>query len=100
MKNYNLPEKTFDEPWQAKAFAVVVNLHNKGAFGWDEWADTLAKELKGGEQDYYKCWVNALTKIVNQKNIVSEEMVEERVRVIKNAAKNTPHGEPIKWENF
>ena len=28
----------FREPWEAQAFAMVVALHERGLFGWGEWA--------------------------------------------------------------
>jgi hypothetical protein len=31
----------FREPWQAKAFAMVVLLHRQGRFEWDEWVRVL-----------------------------------------------------------
>jgi len=31
-------EPVFNEPWEAQAFAMVVNLHQNGAFTWTEWA--------------------------------------------------------------
>ena len=36
----------FAEPWQAQAFALVVHLHGKGAFTWQEWASALSDEIK------------------------------------------------------
>src|SRR5579862_7570848 len=35
----------FDEPWQAQAFALAVQLHAAGAFSWTDWAAALADEL-------------------------------------------------------
>ena len=34
-------EPVFKEPWEANAFALVVGLHEKGAFEWNEWAEVL-----------------------------------------------------------
>ena len=28
----------FNEPWEAQAFSLVLALHEKGQFSWDEWA--------------------------------------------------------------
>ena len=33
----------FREPWQAKAFAMVVLLHRQGRFEWDEWVRVPAR---------------------------------------------------------
>jgi len=35
----------FREPWQAKAFAMVVLLHRQGRFEWNEWVQVLGAEI-------------------------------------------------------
>ena len=36
----------FREPWEAQAFAMALALHERGLFTWNEWAATLADEIK------------------------------------------------------
>ena len=36
-------EPVFREPWEAHAFALVIQLHERGLFSWQEWADELAR---------------------------------------------------------
>jgi nitrile hydratase accessory protein len=36
----------FAEPWQAQAFALAVNLSERGYFTWKEWAAALAEQLQ------------------------------------------------------
>src|SRR6202790_1979085 len=36
----------FCEPWEAQAFAMALTLHERGLFTWNEWAATLADEIK------------------------------------------------------
>jgi hypothetical protein len=36
----------FREPWEAQAFAMALALHARGLFTWNEWAATLAEEIK------------------------------------------------------
>ena len=57
-------EPVFNEPWEAQAFAMVVKLHEQGAFTWTEWAETLGAEIKSVERPYYESWLAALEKIV------------------------------------
>ena len=67
----------FAEPWQAQAFALAVQLSELGHFTWNEWATTLAEELKAdarrGEPDdgsrYYHCWLAALERLVVTKSL-------------------------------
>jgi hypothetical protein len=40
----------FHEPWQAKAFAMVVLLHRQDRFEWDEWVRVLGAEIAAAAQ--------------------------------------------------
>ena len=52
----------FKAPWEAQAFAMTLALHERGAFSWTEWAETLAAVIaevrQRGEADsgerYYR----------------------------------------------
>ena len=35
-------ERPFREPWEAHAFALTLQLHERGLFTWPEWAEALA----------------------------------------------------------
>ena len=35
----------FNEPWEAEAFAMTLNLHAQGHFTWPEWAERLGVEI-------------------------------------------------------
>jgi hypothetical protein len=39
----------FEEPWQAHAFAMTLQLHAKGVFTWPEWATALTREIRAGQ---------------------------------------------------
>ncbi|MCC2656378.1 MAG: nitrile hydratase accessory protein [Panacagrimonas sp.] len=41
----DLEGPVFREPWEAQAFALVVQLHREGVFTWTEWADALSAEI-------------------------------------------------------
>ena len=36
----------FREPWEARAFAMALALHEAGVFTWKEWAETLGAQIK------------------------------------------------------
>jgi len=99
-------EPVFAEPWQAQAFALAVELHDAGHFGWDEWAEILGREIKAaqarGDPDdgstYYRHWLAALRTILSEKDIVGEGDVEARKAAWADAYASTPHGEPVKLE--
>ena len=89
-------EPVFAEPWEAQAFAMVVDLHARGAFAWDDWAAMLSAEIHSGvERSYYEHWLAALEKIVAQKGLASEAALQARKQDWQEAAARTPHGQPI-----
>jgi nitrile hydratase accessory protein len=93
----------FAEPWEAQAFAMALALHERGLFTWSEWAATLAHEIKGaqaaGDPDtgntYYRHWLNALERLVGEKNIAGRDTLARYREAWTHAAERTPHGAPI-----
>jgi nitrile hydratase accessory protein len=93
----------FRAPWEAQAFAMAVMLHERGHFSWREWAGRLADEIAAaagrGETDdgkrYYHYWLAALEKLVADKRIVLADELRARRDAWEEAARNTPHGQPI-----
>ena len=94
-------EPVFNEPWEAQVFAMAINLHQHGAFEWDEWADALSLEIHSEEEDrgYYDHWLVALEKIVVAKKLTTGRMLIECEAAWHRAARATPHGEPITLSN-
>ena len=96
-------EPVFRAPWEAQAFAMAVALHERGFFEWKEWTQALSEviaEVKArGEPDtgeeYYHHWLTALERLVARKGIVSESALHERQHEWEEAARLTPHGQPI-----
>ena len=89
-------EPVFQEPWEAQAFALVLNLYESGQFTWDEWAAFLSAEIHSGtERDYYRHWLTALEKLVAEKQLTSARDLAERTQAWHDAAARTPHGQPI-----
>jgi len=94
---------TFNEPWEAQAFAITLALHRQGLFTWDEWANTLGREIKDaqakGDPDtgntYYRHWLAAIERIVREKGLTDEATLAHYREAWDRAADRTPHGEPI-----
>ena len=60
----------FREPWEAQAFALAVNLHARGHFGWPEFADSLSQTIRAApERPYYEQWLAALEDLVARKGL-------------------------------
>lgn len=76
----------FREPWEAQAFALVVQLHQRGLFTWKEWADTLSAEIRAvgdrGEPDtgadYYRHWLAALERLLAAKQLADAAQLGAR----------------------
>ena len=101
---------TFAEPWQAHAFAMAVQLHERGLFTWPEWAAALTAEIRAGQATgqidagdddgrlYYTHWLNALEKLVIARQVGTPEQIHALEHAWEAAAERTPHGQPIVLE--
>jgi len=93
-------EPVFNEPWEAQAFAMVVNLHQNGAFTWTEWARALSLQIQSSEpRDYYQHWLCALESLVAEKQLTSTDALLNRKAQWHEAAEKTPHGQPIELQH-
>jgi nitrile hydratase accessory protein len=100
----------FREPWEAQAFAMALALHARGLFTWNEWAATLADEIKraqaAGDADtgetYYRHWLATLERLIAAKGVATSETLNRYRNAWDHAADRTPHGSPIelKPEDF
>jgi nitrile hydratase accessory protein len=96
-------EPAFREPWEAQAFALALALHERGLFTWNEWAAALAAEIRraqvAGDPDtgdtYYRHWLNALERLVAEKNVASPDALAHYREAWRQATHRTPHGAPI-----
>ncbi len=93
----------FAEPWQAHAFAMTLQLHEKGVFTWPEWAAALTHEIHQaqalGDNDdghnYYRHWLNALEQMVIEHHLGTPDQIHDLEHAWEAAAARTPHGQPI-----
>ena len=93
----------FAEPWQAHAFAMTVQLHEKGLFTWPQWAAALTQAIRdaqarGDDDDgrhYYLHWLNALEHMVIQHKLGTPDQIHDLEHAWEDAAARTPHGQPI-----
>jgi nitrile hydratase accessory protein len=93
----NAPEPhTFEEPWQAQAFAIVVSLSERGVFTWGEWTAALSAEIaRAPERPYYEAWLDALEALLHSKAVTSPGELSDLAEAWREAAEATPHGQPI-----
>jgi nitrile hydratase accessory protein len=92
-------EPIFSAPWEAQAFALVIELHARGAFTWERWTRTLADELQAQAPDdgshYYEHWLSALERLVNELGLADAEALAARKHAWSEAYRNTPHGHSV-----
>ncbi len=99
----NLDGPAFDQPWQARAFALVLNMHKAGLFEWKDWAERLSAEIKMSptlpdesvNDGYYRQWMAALESMVASLGLIDRPEVTSRAEQWRKAYLNTPHGVPI-----
>jgi nitrile hydratase accessory protein len=67
-------EPIFNEPWEARAFALALALFGDDPQKWDEFSTRLHSELDehaATPQDYYKIWLVTLEELLVEKGIVA-----------------------------
>jgi nitrile hydratase accessory protein len=93
----------FCEPWEARAFAMALALHDGGVFTWGEWAAALGAEISraqaagdpGSGDAYYRHWLAALERMVAEKGVATAKTLARYYEAWDHAADRTPHGAPI-----
>ena len=95
--------QVFRAPWEARAFAMALALHERGLFSWPEWAVALADEIKraqaSGDPDtgetYYHHWLLALERLAAAKGAAEPVALSRTCAAWRRAAARTPHGTAI-----
>ncbi len=79
-------ELVFTEPWQSRAFAMVVALYEAGVFTWPQFRAALISRIarweaapdSGGDWNYYQHWLGALADVLGGCGAVMSHEVSER----------------------
>jgi nitrile hydratase accessory protein len=74
----------FNEPWEARIFAMVVSLHRAGAFEWKDFQRLLIDEIARSEADGkprpdYLNWAMAAKQLFDWLDFASRAAIDERV---------------------
>jgi nitrile hydratase accessory protein len=101
------PAHSFDEPWQADAFATAVYLSRNGAFSWAEWVDVFSSEIDAHPQRdgetvsdaYYRQWLRSLEIIVGRHFGIQAHSILARQSRWREAYLHTRHGSQVLLEN-
>ena len=80
-------EPVFNEPWEARAFALVVAMSQAGHFTWGQWVESLAHEIAqaqaieaagGKPASYFEQWQSAAEKLMIDKGMTSVDQLRAR----------------------
>jgi nitrile hydratase accessory protein len=80
LPNFGEADLIFAEPWEARAFAIIVNLAQAGHFAWGEWVDCFSQEVARATaaeaagapaKTYYEQWLDAAETLLVEKGITS-----------------------------
>jgi nitrile hydratase accessory protein len=78
-------ELVFAEPWESRAFGMAVTLHAGGAFEWEDFRQELIAAIgryeadpAAGEWSYYRCWLEALERVLDVEGVVPAAEVDLR----------------------
>jgi nitrile hydratase accessory protein len=96
-------EPLFAEPWEAQALALAIALQQAGCYTAVEWADALGAAIKraqaAGDPDdgstYYHHVLAALEHLVQEKKIVTADLLAAKKAAWIEAYEHTPHGKPV-----
>lgn len=83
-------ELVFAEPWEGRAFGLAMALTGAGVFPYAKFRDQLIAEIArweaenpGGEgYSYYRCWLQALERVLRERSLVEPAAVAERAAVL------------------
>ena len=83
-------ELQFQDPWEGIAFSLGVALCEQRHYAWSEFQERLIAEIAGADQQppetrpaYYESWLTTLEKLLDAKSILTQNVVNHRVRQIK-----------------
>jgi len=106
-----IDEMTFSQPWMARAFAVTLAAVKTTHFTLNDFQAVLVERIKESEvrgepivdeDEYYTCWLDALTRLLEQKSTLTvqqleraEEKVCERLESLQHVHNHHTHARDI-----
>ena len=91
-------EPVFAEAWQARAFALAVELNRRGRLPWPAFTAALGAEIARDDGDYWRAWLRALEGWLAAEALAAPEAVQTTTEAWLTAAAHTPHGSPIRLD--
>ena len=98
-------ERSFEHPWELRAFAMAVAAYHNGQYEWSEFQLSLIESIRrweegGGEPwSYYEHWLTALETVLAGSGALSEAALDERTKAVlatpRTANHHEAHREPV-----
>ncbi len=92
-------ELVFAAPWEARAFGMVIALHEQRRYEWNEFRDHLIAEIARAEaagepSSYYERWLAAFERLLTEKGLVAPEELAARAAELAARSPAAEHGHP------
>jgi nitrile hydratase accessory protein len=99
-------DRSFDHPWELRAFAMAVAAYHNGQYEWSEFQLSLIDSIKkweagGGAEpwSYYEHWLEALETVLAGNGALSEAALDDQTKAVlatpRNANHHEAHREPV-----
>ena len=83
-------ELVFAEPWEGRAFGMVITLYEAGLFAWDEFQRALIARIAAWERNpppgecwsYYQHWLGALEDVLASDGTVFADEIVTRAEML------------------
>jgi nitrile hydratase accessory protein len=101
-----LEDRSFEHPWELRAFAIAVAAYQNGQYEWSEFQLSLAQAVKRWEDTeaappwaYYERWLEALETVLAGNGALSDADLDDRMKAVlavpKTANHHEAHREPV-----
>ncbi|MDH3292695.1 MAG: nitrile hydratase accessory protein [Acidimicrobiia bacterium] len=98
-------ERSFDHPWELRAFAMAVAAYDNGYYDWSEFQLSLIESIRQWETDqhgdnspdldaawsYYDHWLTALETVLADGGALEPEDLDDRTRQILTTPRDANH---------
>ena len=86
------PPRTFDSPWESRAFGLARALGDSGALDYERFRAALVEEIHGDSpRSYYEHWQAALERVLAEQGVVDPAELAARAEAHESATRSS-HG--------
>lgn len=94
-------ERSFEQPWEIRAFALAVAAHKAGQYDWSSFQRALIGSIKRWEEthpgladsswSYYEHWVTALETVLEDAGVFGTADIDRRTEEVLATPPNRDH---------